>query len=82
MVRAGSPSPTPDIAWIQSLSFTVTKEPELTGVEVRTVIVNLRAAPIPAAPILPAPRPPNCNNVDVVCRQIQEKIRVRNDAVL
>ena len=72
-----------NIAWIQSLSFTVTTEPGLTGVEVRTVIVNLRAgthtrSTEPSKNLTAA----DCSNVDVVCRQIQEKIRVRNDAVL
>ncbi len=71
----------PEIAWIQSLSFTVTTEPEITGVEVRTVIVNLRAATHTRSAD-PSDSSADCSNVDVVCRQIQEKIRVRNDAVL
>ena len=72
----------PEIAWIQSLSFTVTKEPELTGVEVRTVIVNLRADTHTRSTDPSDLTAADCSNVDVVCRQIQEKIRIRNDAVL
>lgn len=78
----------PKIAWIQSLSFTVTREPALTSVEVRTVIVNLRAGTNTRAsdPTKNAAgnalSAADCNTVDVVCRQIQEKIRIRNDAVL
>ena len=79
----------PNIAWVQSLSFTVSKEPELTGVEVRTVIVNLRAgthtrstdpSDLTAAdcPVDGSPSP----NIDIVCRTLIEKIRIRNDAVL
>ena len=72
----------PKIAWIQSLSFTVTKEPGLTSVEVRTVIVNLRAGTHTRSTDPSNLSAAECSNVDVVCRQIQEKIRVRNDAVL
>ncbi len=85
---AWQPITDPKIAWIQSLSFTVTREPELTGVEVRTVIVNLRAGTNTRAsdPTKNAAgnalSAADCNTVDVVCRQIQEKIRIRNDAVL
>lgn len=71
-----------NIAWIQSLSFTVTKEPGLTGVEVRTVIINLRAGTHTRSTTPSTLTAAQCSNVDVVCRQIQEKIRVRNDAVL
>jgi prepilin peptidase dependent protein B len=71
-----------NIAWIQSLSFTVTKEPGLTGVEVRTVIVNLRAGTHTRS-TRPATRTAAyCSNVDGVCGKFQEMIRVRNDAVL
>jgi prepilin-type N-terminal cleavage/methylation domain-containing protein len=72
----------PEIAWIQSLSFTVTTEPDVAGVEVRTVIVNLRAGTHTRDTDPSDLTADDCSNVDVVCRQIQEKIRVRNDAVL
>jgi prepilin-type N-terminal cleavage/methylation domain-containing protein len=72
----------PNIAWIQSLNFTVTTEPGLTGVAVRTVIVNLRAGTHTRSTTPSTLTAAQCSNVDVVCRQIQEKIRVRNDAVL
>ena len=71
----------PEIAWVQSLTFTTTIEPDVTSVDVRTVIVNLRAATHTRSTD-PSNSTADCNNVDVVCRQIQEKIRVRNDAVL
>lgn len=72
----------PNIAWIQSLSFTVTTEPGITGVAVRSVIVNLRAGTHTRSTDPSNLTAADCSNVDVVCRQIQEKIRVRNDAVL
>lgn len=72
----------PNIAWIQSLSFTVTTEPGITGVAVRSVIVNLRAGTHTRSTAPSNLTAADCSNVDVVCRQIQEKIRVRNDAVL
>ena len=72
----------PNIAWIQSLSFTATREPGLTGVTVRTVIVNLRAGTHTRSTTPSTLTAAQCTNVDVVCRQIQEKIRIRNDAVL
>jgi len=72
----------PKIAWIQSLSFTTTVEPGLTGVAVRTVIVNLRAGTHTRSTTPSSLSAADCSNVDVVCRQIQEKIRIRNDAVL
>jgi type II secretory pathway component PulJ len=72
----------PEIAWIQSLSFTVTTEPGITSVAVRSVIVNLRAGTHTRSTDPSNLTAADCNNVDVVCRQIQEKIRVRNDAVL
>ena len=71
-----------NIVWIQSLSFTVTTEPGITGVAVRTVIVNLRAGTHTRDTDPSNLTAADCNNVDVVCRHIQEKIRVRNDAVL
>ena len=72
----------PEVAWIQSLSFTVTTEPGITGVAVRSVIVNLRAGTHTRSTDPSNLTAADCSNVDVVCRQIQEKIRVRNDAVL
>jgi type IV pilus assembly protein PilW len=72
----------PEIAWIQSLSFTVTTEPGITGVAVRSVIVNLRAGTHTRSTDPSNLTASDCSNVDVVCRQIQEKIRVRNDAIL
>jgi prepilin-type N-terminal cleavage/methylation domain-containing protein len=71
----------PEIAWIQSLVFTATTEPGVTGVAVRTVTVNLRAATHTRSTD-PSTQTANCNDIDVVCRQLVEKIRVRNDAVL
>lgn len=71
----------PEIAWIQSLVFTATTEPGITGVAVRTVTVNLRAATHTRSTD-PSTQTANCNDIDVVCRQLVEKIRVRNDAVL
>ncbi|WP_448508645.1 PilW family protein [Immundisolibacter sp.] len=71
----------PKIAWIQSLSFTASIEPGLTGVMARTVSVNLRAGTHTRSTTPSTLTAAQCSNVDVVCRQIQEKIRVRNDAV-
>jgi hypothetical protein len=79
----------PEIAWIQSLTFTATTEPGVTGVEVRTVVVKLRAATHTRStnpsnlteddcPVDGSPSP----NIDIVCRTLIEKIRIRNDAVL
>lgn len=72
----------PAIAWIQSLSFTVTTEPGTAGVAVRSVIINLRAGTHTRSTDPSNLTAAECSNVDVVCRQIQEKIRVRNDAIL
>lgn len=76
----------PKLLWVQSLSFTATTEPGLAGIIVRTVVVNMRAATntrstTPSQNITAA----DCNNpskVDIVCRQVQEKIRVRNDPLI
>nr|ART36070.1 B541 [uncultured bacterium] len=73
-----------NIAWVRSLVFTTTTEPGLSGlVDVRTVIVNLRAATHTRS-LDPnnATATADCTNIDVVCRQLVEKIRLRNDAVL
>lgn len=72
----------PNIAWIQSLVFTFTNEPGLSGVAVRTVIVNLRAGTNTRSTTPSAVTAADCAKVDVVCRQMVEKIRIRNDAVL
>lgn len=79
---AWQPITDPAIAWIQSLSFTVTTEPGVTGVAVRSVIVKLQAGTHTRSNAPASITAADCANVDVVCRQIQEKIRVRNDAVL
>ncbi|ANX03029.1 PilW family protein [Immundisolibacter cernigliae] len=72
-----------NIAWVRSLVFTTTTEPGMSGVAVRTVIVNLRAATHTRS-LDPnnATTTADCTNIDVVCRQLVEKIRLRNDAVL
>ena len=84
--NGGSWQPITDgnIAWVRSLVFTTTTEPGLVGgVAVRTVVINMRAAthtrsldPNNAATTA------DCTNIDVVCRQLVEKIRLRNDAIL
>ncbi len=70
------------IAWIRSLVFTTTTEPSLPGVSVRTVIINLRAATHTRSADPATLTAADCTNIDVVCRQLVEKIRLRNDAVL
>ena len=72
----------PDIAWIQSLVFTVSTEPGMSGVAVRTVVVTLRAATHTRSTDPSNLTAADCSNIDVVCREIEEKIRVRNDAIL
>ena len=72
----------PNIAWIQSLVFTVSTEPGMSGVAVRTVIVNLRAGTNTRSTAPAAITAADCTKVDVVCRQMVEKIRIRNDAIL
>ena len=73
------------IAWIQTLQFTqtleyaVTSTPTASDFAVRTVVVNLQAATRTRS-ITPAATNPNCNDIDLVCRQTVEKIRIRNDA--
>ena len=71
-----------NIAWIRSLVFTTTTEPGMSGVAVRTVIVNLRAATHTRSANPSTITAADCTNIDVVCRQLVEKIRLRNDAVL
>jgi len=80
-VGGWQPLTDPEIAWIQSLTFTATTEPGVTGVEVRTVVVKLRAATHTRSSD-PSNTTADCNNIDVVCQQMVEKIRVRNDPVL
>ena len=72
----------PKIAWIRSLVFTQSTEPGMSGVAVRTVIVNLRAGTNTRSTTPSAITAADCAKVDVVCRQLVEKIRIRNDAVL
>ena len=70
------------IAWIRSLVFTTTTEPSLPGVSVRTVVVTLRAATNTRSANPSSLTAADCTKIDVVCRQLVEKIRIRNDAVL
>ena len=67
---------------VLNLDFTTTTEPGMSGVEVRTVIVTLRAATHTRSADPANLTAADCTNIDVVCRQLVEKIRVRNDAVL
>lgn len=74
-----------NVAWVQSLVFWTTTEPGLSGIAVRTVVITLRAAThtrssAPATVSCPVDGSPS-TNIDVVCRQLVEKIRLRNDAV-
>jgi type IV pilus assembly protein PilW len=70
----------PNIAWIQSLVFTVTNESGSPNLAVRTVIVTLKAATNTRSTTPSAVTAADCSKVDVVCRQLVEKIRIRNDA--
>lgn len=70
-----------NIAWIQSLVFAVTNEPNLPNLAVRTVIVTLKAATNTRSTTPSAVTAADCTKVDVVCRQLVEKIRIRNDAI-
>ena len=67
---------------VLDLDFAVTTEPGVSGIEVRTVIVTLDAAThtrsLSPANLTAA----DCTNIDVVCRRLVEKIRLRNDAIL
>lgn len=72
----------PEIAWIRSLAFTATTEPGVAGILVRTVVLNLRAATHTRSTDPSNLSAADCSNIDVVCRQIEETIRVRNDPVL
>ena len=68
---------------VLDLDFAVTKEPGMTtGVEVRTVIVTLDAATHTRSATPANLTAADCTNIDVVCRRLVEKIRIRNDAVL
>mgnify|MGYP001412511830 CR=1 FL=1 len=53
-----------------------------SGVEVRSVIVTLRGATHTRSANPATLTADDCTNIDVVCRQLVEKIRLRNDAVL
>jgi type IV pilus assembly protein PilW len=83
---AWQPVTDPQIAWIQTLQFTQTLEypftraPTASDMPVRTVVVNLQAATNTRS-TAPSSANPSCTNVDVVCRQLVEKIRIRNDAI-
>lgn len=67
---------------VLSLNFTTTLEPGTSGVAVRTVIVTLDAATHTRSLNPASLTAADCTNIDVVCRQLVEKIRLRNDAVL
>jgi prepilin-type N-terminal cleavage/methylation domain-containing protein len=68
---------------VLDLDFVVTIEPgTTTGVEVRTVIVTLDAATHTRSATPANLTTADCTNIDVVCRRLVEKIRLRNDAVL
>lgn len=68
---------------VLNLNFTTTLEPGLSsGVALRTVIITLRAATHTRSANPATLTAADCTNVDVVCRQLVEKIRLRNDAVL
>lgn len=67
---------------VLNLNFTTTREQPVLGVEVRTVIVTLRGATHTRSADPATLTAADCTNVDVVCRQLVEKIRLRNDAVL
>jgi len=67
---------------VLDLDFTVTTEPGTPGIEVRTVIVTLDAATHTRSANPATLTAADCTNIDVVCRQLVEKIRLRNDAVL
>jgi type II secretory pathway component PulJ len=67
---------------VLDLDFTVTTEPGTPGVEVRTVIVTLDAATHTRSAAPANLTSADCTNIDVVCRRLVEKIRLRNDAVL
>jgi prepilin-type N-terminal cleavage/methylation domain-containing protein len=78
-------------AWaVTSLNFTTTLEPGAPGVGIRTVIVTLDGAVNTRAAdptrdaggaVLNAA---DCagNTLDIVCRRLVEKVRMRNDAIL
>jgi len=67
---------------VLNLNFTTTIEPGMSGVAVRTVIVTLRGATHTRSADPATLTAADCTNIDVVCRQLVEKIRLRNDAVL
>lgn len=67
---------------VLDLDFAVTTEPGVSGIEVRTVIVTLDAATHTRSATPANLTAADCTNIDVVCRQLVEKIRLRNDAIL
>ena len=67
---------------VLNLNFTTTLEPGTSGIAVRTVIVTLNAATHTRSANPSTITAADCTNIDVVCRQLVEKIRLRNDAVL
>ena len=67
---------------VLDLNFTTTLEPGMSGVAVRSVIVTLRGATHTRSGDPATLTAADCTNIDVVCRQLVEKIRLRNDAVL
>jgi prepilin peptidase dependent protein B len=71
-----------NVARILNLNFTATLEPGVSGVAVRTVIITLRGGTHTRSGAPAALTAADCTNIDVACRQMVEKIRLRNDAVL
>jgi type II secretory pathway component PulJ len=67
---------------VLSLDFTTTIEPGTAGVAVRSIIVTLRGATNTRSASPANITAADCTSVDVVCPQLVEKIRLRNDAVL
>jgi prepilin-type N-terminal cleavage/methylation domain-containing protein len=67
---------------VLSLDFTTTIEPGVAGVSVRSIIVTLRGATNTRSGNPATITAADCSNIDVVCPQLVEKIRLRNDAVL
>lgn len=67
---------------VLDLDFAVTTEPGASGVEIRTVIITLDAATHTRSTTPANLTTADCTNIDVVCRRLVEKIRLRNDAVL
>lgn len=75
---------------VTNLNFTTTLEPGATGVGIRTVIVTLDGAVNTRSPDPTWDDAGNTldtadcagNTLDIVCRRLVEKVRMRNDAIL